>query len=81
MTDMAKVPERTVQRSFNLPLSLFHHLKRFQQYAEITTGNKLDNSQTLALLLAEHEELRGEAIDNATYNTLLEGCEKHGRRK
>lgn len=46
-----------VLRSFALPVPAFDHLKSFQRSYEREHHVKLTNSQVLAIILREHQEL------------------------
>lgn len=56
---MIEQPPQHVSRVFILPVPTFDYLKRYQRAVAARTGQKLDNSQVITQLLAEHEQLIG----------------------
>lgn len=46
-----------VFRNFSLPVPTFDHLKHFQREYERQHNVKLTNSQVLAIMLRQHQEL------------------------
>lgn len=49
--------EPLVFRQVAFPLSAFDYLKEYQRRHEKTHGVRLNNNQTLALILAEHKQM------------------------
>lgn len=47
-----------IYRTIAFPIKTFDYLKQFQRLREIRSGTHLTNSETLALLLEEHEKSR-----------------------
>ena len=45
-----------IYRTISFPIKTFDYLKQFQRHREIRSGTHLTNSETLALLLEEHEK-------------------------
>ncbi|MCE1243794.1 hypothetical protein [Oryzomicrobium sp.] len=56
---MIELPPPHVSRLFILPIPTFDYLKRYQRAVAARTGQKLDNSQVITQLLAEHEQFIG----------------------
>lgn len=48
---------KCVFRNFSLPIATFDHIKQFQREYERQHNVRLTNSQTLAIMLREHQEL------------------------
>lgn len=56
MMDQDKA-EPLIFRQVAFPLSAFDYLKEYQRSHEKTYGVRLNNNQTLALILAEHKQM------------------------
>lgn len=54
-------PEQLVFRQVAFPVSAFDYLKEFQRGYEKTHGVRLNNNQTLAVILAEHKQMTVES--------------------
>lgn len=53
-----------VFRSFSLPLVTFEYLKKYQREYQAKHNVAINNNQTLAVLLAEHQQLN---VENEEY--------------
>lgn len=53
------LPSQHVSRVFVLTIPQFEYLKRFQRALTANTGRQHDNSQTLAVLMQEHQRHLG----------------------
>lgn len=62
--------DQVVYRQIALPVSAFDHLKDYQRDTERRTGSRLTNSEALAAILKEHQQLTearvGRGHDEAT---------------
>lgn len=58
--------DKKVFRSFALPLVTFEYLKLFQRQYQSKHNLAINNNQTLAAILAEHQQLNAE---NEEYDT------------
>ena len=58
--------EQLVFRQVAFPVSAFDHLKDYQRDIERRTGERLNNNQVLARIMAEHKQFN------------IEGSEEHG---
>ncbi|NMM76220.1 hypothetical protein [Acidovorax sp. SRB_24] len=51
-----------VIRTVTIPVPLFTHLKNCQRHIQQTEGRKLTNSHTLAVILRQHRDIVGPAL-------------------
>lgn len=56
--------ETLVFRSIAFPVSAFDWLKQFQRNHEQRTGERLNNNQALAYILAEHRQTNEESEEH-----------------
>lgn len=56
--------QAVVFRNFALPVPAFDHLKDFQRKYEEQHGVKINNNQTLAIILGQHRQMLEELDGN-----------------
>ena len=56
--------EKCVFRNFALPILAFDHLKQFQRSYKERHGVTINNNQTLAIILKQHQQFIEESVEH-----------------